>query len=326
MINNNTTFKPNFFLKNRHIQTLFATYFRKQKKPKVQIERFYLLDGDFVETVWQEEGLRDGSPIIVLFHGLAGSFESPYIIGIMNALKSKGYASVLMHFRGCGSENNLLPRAYHSGDTSDAKEFISYLKTKYPSSSLHAIGFSIGGNMLLKLLGEWGEKSLLDLAISISAPMRLDISADTLEVGFAKLYQSYLLKPLNQTLLGKYREFDMESILGIDSTRVKNIKTLREFDELYTAKIHGFKSSEDYYKKSSARQFLKDIRVPTLIIHAIDDPFMTPAILPNKNEISKFITLDISRYGGHVGFVSGNIKEPIYWLEDRILSFLKSNL
>ncbi len=274
-----STFKPNFFIKNRHIQTLFATYFRRQSRPKIQTEKFYLKDGDFVETVWQKRGLKDGNPIVVLFHGLAGSIDSPYIIGLMNALKSQNYASVLMHFRGCGEKENLLPRAYHSGDTGDAKEFINYLKKEYPSSPLYGVGFSIGGNMLLKLLGEWREKSLLDLAVSISAPMRLDISADTIERGFARVYQSYLLKPLNQMLLNKYKKFNMETILGIDKSRVKKIKTIREFDELYTSKIHKFKSSEEYYTKCSAKQFLKDIRTPTLIIHALDDPFMTPKIV-----------------------------------------------
>jgi len=317
-----TPFKPNFFIKNRHIQTLFATFFRKPKKTKLHIENFYLKDGDFVETLWQKEGLESNKPIVILFHGLAGSIKSPYMRGIINALQSNGFASILMHFRGCGKEPNLLPRAYHSGDTADAKEFIIYLKEKYPSSPLYAVGFSIGGNMLLKLLGEWAESSLLDRAVSISAPMSLDISADTIEKGFAKIYQSYLLKPLNQTLLDKYKKFDMKSILGIDESRVKKIKTIREFDELYTAKIHGFKSSKDYYTRCSAKQFLKDIRVPTLIIHALDDPFMTPQILPTKDEISNFIILDISQYGGHVGFVGGELTKPKYWLEERILSFL----
>lgn len=325
-MNSQFIFQPNFFLRNRHIQTLFATYFRKHNKPKVQIEKFYLEDGDFVESVWQKEKPIDGSPIVILFHGLAGSLDSPYIIGLMNRLQANGYDSVLMHFRGCGEEDNLLPRAYHSGDTGDAREFINYLKNKYPSSSLHAVGFSIGGNMLLKLLGEWAERSPLDSAVSVSAPMRLDISADTIERGFARLYQAHLLKSLNQTLLDKYKKFDMQTILGIDKSKVQNIKTIREFDELYTAKIHGFESSADYYEKSSAKQFLKDIQVPTLIIHALDDPFMTPEILPREDEISEFVILDISQYGGHVGFVSGNFRKPKYWLDERILKFLNSNL
>ena len=241
----------------------------------------------------------------------------------MNALEKDGYASVLMHFRGCGEEENLLPRAYHSGDSADAKALMSHLKEVYPSSPLHAVGFSIGGNMLLKLLGEWGEEALLDSAVSVSAPMRLDICADTIEKGFARVYQRHLLKPLNQTLLKKYQKFDMQAHLEIDESVVKNIKTIREFDDRFTAKIHGFNSSEDYYLKCSSRQFLKDIRIPTLIIHALDDPFMTPEILPTKDEISEFVTLDISQHGGHVGFVAGSFREPKYWLDERILRFLK---
>ncbi len=307
-------------MRNRHIQTLFASFFRKDRLQKVVTEEFTLPDGDFVEVVWNKEKPKDQRPIVVLFHGLAGSVNSPYIVGLMNALNTKGYASVLMHFRGCGKKENLKPRAYHSGDTADAKAWIEHLHKNYPNNPLHAVGFSIGGNMLLKLLGEWQEQTPLRSAVSISAPMRLDICADTIEKGFAKVYQNYLLKPLKQSLLAKYKKFNMQELLGIDEQRVKEIKTVRKFDELYTAKIHGFASSEDYYERCSARQFLKDIRTPTLIIHALDDPFMTPEILPNSNEVSEFVTLDISPCGGHVGFVGGFF-EVEYWLEGRVWNF-----
>ena len=307
-------------MRNRHIQTLFASFFRKDRLQKVVTEEFTLPDGDFVEVVWNKEKPKDQRPIVVLFHGLAGSVNSPYIVGLMNALNTKGYASVLMHFRGCGKKENLKPRAYHSGDTADAKAWIEHLHKNYPNNPLHAVGFSIGGNMLLKLLGEWQEQTPLRSAVSISAPMRLDICADTIEKGFAKVYQNYLLKPLKQSLLAKYKKFNMQELLGIDEQRVKEIKTVRKFDELYTAKIHGFASSEDYYERCSARQFLKDICTPTLIIHALDDPFMTPEILPNSNEVSEFVTLDISPCGGHVGFVGGFF-EVEYWLEGRVWNF-----
>jgi len=272
--------------------------------------------------VWKTEKPLDPRPIVVLFHGLAGSVNSPYIIGLMNALEQEGYASVLMHFRGCGEEENLLPRAYHSGDSADAKAVISHLKEVYPSSPLHAVGFSIGGNMLLKLLGEWGKEALLDSAVSVSAPMRLDICADTIEKGFAKVYQHHLLKPLNQTLLKKYKKFDMQAYLNIDESVVENITTIREFDDAYTVVMHGFASSKEYYEKCSAKQFLKKIRTKILIIHALDDPFMTPEILPNADEISEFVTLEVSQHGGHVGFVEGGFREPKYWLDERIVMFL----
>jgi predicted alpha/beta-fold hydrolase len=318
-------FQPTLLLQNRHLQTLFATYFRRQTPPKILREKFYFDDGDFVETVWRDERPTDNRPIVILFHGLAGSLASPYILGLMNALYAQGYAAVLMHFRGCGEEENLLPRAYHSGDTEDARDFISYLRQLYSASSLHAVGFSIGGNVLLKLLGEWGSASPLLSAVSISAPLRLDVAADTIERGFARVYQSYLLNPLKQTLLDKYQRFDMQTLLEIDEKRVKNIKTIREFDELYTAKIHGFESSRDYYTQCSSRQYLKDIATPTLIIYALDDPFMTPEILPKRDEVSDFVSFDISQHGGHVGFVGGSFWEPHYWLDERILKFFNTS-
>lgn len=286
-------------------------------------EEFTLDDGDFVECVWQNEKPKDDRPIVLLFHGLEGSVHSPYMTGIMNAFSAKGFASVLMHFRSCGEKVNLKPRAYHSGDTADAKAWIEEVQSRHPNSTLHAVGFSIGGNMLLKLLGEYKEHSPIASAVSISAPMRLDICADTIEKGFSKMYENYLLKSLKTTLLEKYKRFNMQELIGINESQVANIKSIREFDDAYTAPMHGYSSSVDYYNKCSAKSFLKDIRIKTLIIHAIDDPFMTDEILPNADEISSFITLDVSAHGGHVGFVAGSFREPVYWLEGRVLEFLK---
>jgi predicted alpha/beta-fold hydrolase len=315
-------FKTPFILTNKHLQTLYAPLFRKQRTPTVEIERFDLADGDFVEAYWYKNKPTDTRPIVTLFHGLAGSFRSPYIQGIMKALDKKGFASVLMHFRGCSGKANLLPRSYHSGDTADAKAWIDYLKVKYKDSDLHAVGYSIGGNMLLKLLGEEQEKSLLCSAVSVSAPMDLDITAKRINQGFSKRYQKHLLDPLKETLLEKYRTFDMEKILNRNREDIKNIKTIEEFDELYTAPINGFGTAKNYYKKCSAKQFLKHIQIPTLIIHALDDPFMTPAILPLKDELSEHITMSISEHGGHVGFVNGTLLKPNYWLEEHIVEYL----
>lgn len=314
-------FKTSFLLKNAHVQTLFASFFRKEKLKKTELEIFWLDDGDFVECVWQKEKPKDERPIVVLFHGLAGSVNSPYVIGIMNALEKKGFASVLMQFRGCGQKENLKPYAYHSGETSDAKAFIEYLQTTYPKSKLHAVGFSIGGNMLLKLLGEWGEASPIHSAVSVSAPLRLDICANTIEKGFARVYQNYLLKPLKKTLIEKYAKFEMQKLLSLSKDEVKNIKTIRAFDDAYVAPMFGFSSSADYYAKCSARQFLKDIETKTLIIHALDDPFMSSAILPNEDELSSSIMLEVSPHGGHVGFVAGSFREPVSWLDNRIVGF-----
>ena len=315
-------FKPKFTLKNRHLQTLYAPLFRKQTTPKVEIERFELSDGDFVDAYWYNSKPIDNRPIVTLFHGLAGSFTSPYIQGVMRALEKRGFASVLMHFRGCSGEENLLPRAYHSGDTGDAKAWISHLKKSYPNSSLYAVGYSIGGNMLLKLLGEEEEETPVKSAVSVSAPMDLNISAKAINKGFSKLYQAHLLKALKLTLIEKYNKFDMESLLNMSIEGVKKIKTIEEFDERYTAPIHGFLSASDYYERCSAKQFLKSIKIPTLIIHALDDPFMTEEVLPTTcDEVSISVTLELSKHGGHVGFVGGSCGKPNYWLEEKIADY-----
>ena len=315
-------FQTSFLLRNRHVQTLFSAFFRKEQLKKVEEEAFWLEDGDFVEVVWHREKPKDQRPIVVLFHGLAGSVNSPYSIGIMNALEKEGFTSVLMHFRGCGKKENLKPRAYHSGETGDAKAFIEHLHQTYPHNPLHAIGYSLGGNMLLKLLAEWGSETPLHSAVSVSAPLRLDICAETIQKGFARVYQNYLLNPLKETLLNKYKKFDMQKEIGIDEEAVKNLKSIRAFDDAYIAPIFGFNSSQDYYDQCSARQYLKDIKTKTLIIHAKDDPFMTEEIIPSEEELSDSVRLEVSEQGGHVGFVSGTFRKPVYWLDGRIVGFL----
>ena len=315
-------FKPALGLKNKHLQTVYASLFRKPLTIDFRNEIFWLSDGDFVECYWYKLSSHNSkTPIVVLFHGLAGSYKSPYIQGITLALQKSGFSVVLMHFRGCGLKENLLPQAYHSGDTDDAFEFITHLTSKYPQSKLFAIGYSLGGNMLLKLLGEKRSLHLLSGAISVSAPMQLDVCANAINRGSAKFYQKLLLKNLNDLLYAKYLKHDMESIINITRKSVKKLKTFWEFDEVYTAKVNGFDSAQDYYTKCSAKQFLKFIQTPTLIIHSLDDPFMTPKILPTKEEMSKSVELEVSDNGGHVGFIEGSIFKPKYWLELRAVEY-----
>ncbi|MCU7940908.1 MAG: alpha/beta fold hydrolase [gamma proteobacterium symbiont of Bathyaustriella thionipta] len=204
-------FKPAHGLKHRHFQTIFPTLFRKQLRPEIKIEHFELSDGDFVECYWHHPPIpASAKPIVILFHGLEGSFESPYIQGIMNALNKAGFSSVLMHFRGCSGKMNRLPRSYHSGDTADAKEWIKSLQQRYPNNPLFSIGFSLGGNMLLKLLGEWGQSPLQSspfcAAVSVSAPLQLEICSHRMNRGFSRFYQYLLLKALKCSLLKKYKK------------------------------------------------------------------------------------------------------------------------
>ena len=281
-------------------------------------------DGDFLECYWSNiKNHAINTPIVILFHGLAGSYNSPYIQGSIKALNTNGFNAVIMHYRGTSGIENNLPRSYHSGDSADAYAYISALKQKYKKAKLFAVGYSLGANMLLKLLGEYGNHSLLDAAVAVSAPMRLDLCADTMNKGFSKFYQKILLKNLNKSLDKKYDKHDMQSLINLKRKEIKDLKTFWEFDDAYTAPIHGFTSAQDYYTSSSARQFLKDIKTPTLIIHSLDDPFMTQEVLPKENEISKNVNLEISEHGGHVGFIGGSFFKPEYWLENRIVEYFK---
>ncbi|CAA6821467.1 MAG: Hydrolase, alpha/beta fold family functionally coupled to Phosphoribulokinase [uncultured Sulfurovum sp.] len=250
-------FTTSFFLQNRHIQPLYSTLFRKQTKTNVEIEHFDLSDGDFIECYWHNAKPTDQRPIVILFHGLAGSFNSPYIQGIMGALEKKGFASVLMHFRGCSGKPNLLPRSYHSGDTADAKAWIAYVHQKHPQNPLYAVGYSIGGNVLLKLLGEEKENTPLKAGVSISAPIDLAICAEVISKGFSKNYENYLLKSLRTTLKEKFKTFDMTKFLILKQGEIDNIKSIKAFDEHYTAPMHGFKSAQDYYHKIFFKKIFK---------------------------------------------------------------------
>ena len=318
-------FKPSFLLKNCHIQTVYASLFRKEKKLDLSVEKFDLSDGDFVEAYWYKTASNnEKTPIIVLFHGLTGSYKSPYIQGIMQRAKQAGFTSVVMHFRGCSGKDNLKPRSYHSGDTQDALEFIRSLHKRYPERELFAVGYSLGANMLLKLLGQEKEKIPLKAAVAVSAPMQLDICADRMNIGLSRFYQQRLLKDLHTALDKKYDAHPMQDLIKLPRKDIKNLQTFWEFDEIYTAKINGFASAQDYYTKSSAKQYLKTITLPTLIIHAKDDPFMTPKIIPSKEEVSSSVQLEILEHGGHVGFISGTIFKPVYWLELQIINYFSS--
>jgi len=285
-------------------------------------EDFTFADGDFTEIAWSEKP-KNPQDIVVLFHGLGGSIHSHYIQGMMKTLKTLNYTSVVMHFRGCGSKPNKTKRSYHAGETGDAKAFINQLKKDYPQASLHAVGYSLGANMLLKLLAEYKDASPLKSAVAISAPLELEKCTHHINQGFAKVYQVYLLKALKEALLKKVEFLDLTREYGLDKKRIKKIKTIYEFDDIYTAPVHGFKNAVDYYKQNSSRQFLKEIQTPTLLIHSLDDPFMPPSIFPEKEELSESIVYEVGHYGGHVGFIEGSLFKPEFWLEKRVKRFFE---
>lgn len=325
----NPSFTPAWWLNNRHLQTVYPALMRKTARPCCRRERLVTPDNDFLDIDWCGEGQQ---PLVMLLHGLTGSSQSGYIIGLQQALLAQGWRSVALNFRGCSGEYNHTARCYHSGETEDIQFLYHTLRQREPHMPMAAVGFSLGGNVLLKWLGEQGHNLNLEAAVAVSVPYLLAECATRLDTGFAKVYRDNLLAELKHyvaakhaylTMLGKSEEANKLAQVG----DLSGIRSFWQYDGLVVAKLHGFKDAQDYYQRSSSRQFLKAIRVDTLLLHSEDDPFMTPAVCPQPNELSASTVLELSRSGGHVGFITGsNPFKPKYWLEQRIVGFLKAKL
>ncbi|WP_226661385.1 hydrolase [Microbulbifer aggregans] len=314
-------FRPATGLGNCHLQTIFPRYHRPRPWIHTQCQWLQTPDGDRL-ALHTPAPLRDdaSAPIVLVLHGLEGSVESPYVQGIMQALLAAGFQVAVMHFRGCGGVPNLLPRAYHSGDSADPRWLAGQLRERFPATPLMAVGYSLGGNVLLKWLGEDGAQSLLSAAVSVSAPLDLHASSRRLQQGFSKVYQRHLLSSLKESLRRKAKNPELASKMPrLDEARF--FSSFRNFDDHFTAPLHGFRGVDDYYTRASSKPLLRQIEVPTLIIHAADDPFVCTSAIPEPHEISASVSLAISKQGGHVGFICGSLWRPEYWLETRIPQF-----
>ena len=311
-----SAFRPAWWLPGPHLQTLYPSLFRPHKVPQLSRERLELPDGDFVDLDWTRQ--TDGMVVLIL-HGLEGSIDSHYTAGILSALARDGYTAGLMYFRGRSGEPNRLPRSYHSGETGDLDFVMRHVCQQHPEKNIAAIGYSLGGNVLLKWLGEQGNAAPPVTAITISVPFDLNSAALTLEQGLSRIYQQHLLQKLRASVATKARLHAMP----FPVERLAELRTFRQFDHAITAPLHGFSGVDDYYEHSSSKQFLKSITIPTLMLQARDDPFLPEAALPDEADLGSAVTLEISRHGGHVGYVSGwNPLQPTYWLEQRILQHL----
>ncbi len=308
----NSAFKPAWWLPGAHLQTLFAHIFRRQRPPPLRRERVELDDGDFIDLDWAAP--RAG-PLVILLHGLEGSVRSHYAAGLMRSLGNCGLQVVLLNFRGCSGEPNRLPRSYHSGETGDLNTLIELLHRRFPSRALLAVGVSLGGNVLLKWLGENPAQKRLRSAVAVSVPFELNKAALRLQAGVSRLYQSHLLRRLRAGVRAKAARL----ALPIELDRLDALTSFRAFDDQITAPLHGFDGVDDYYRRASSRGYLIGIRTPTLILHARDDPFMSADAIPTPAELGPGVRLELSRRGGHVGFVAGRWPwRPRYWLDERI--------
>jgi uncharacterized protein len=317
-----SAFKPAWWLANAHSQTIYPTLVRHIRTPIDSKERLELPDGDFIDLAWGVNGLADSAPLVILLHGLGGSERSGYVGGLMNAFNHCGWRALLMHFRGASNEPNRLLRAYHSGDTADLNYLLNCLAAREPQSKKAVVGVSLGGNVILKWLGEQGPQSLINAAVAVSVPFQPRLVADRINRGFSRIYQGYLLRRLKQIFEKKKNSFKGEIPKVLQD--ISKWQCFWTFDENVTAPLHGFAHVHDYYREASSRRYLANIATQTLIIHALDDPFMTPSVVPLAEELSDDVILELSTKGGHVGFITGNVPgKPVYWLEERIPEFLK---
>ncbi|NKF49526.1 hydrolase [Shewanella sp. WXL01] len=314
-------FTPPWWAKNPHVQTILPVM-RKIPMPVVKRERLELQDGDFIDLDWLGKP-EDGQPILLIVHGLEGSAQSHYARRMLDEAKQQGLCAVVHHHRSCSGEPNRLARSYHSGDTEDVSFTLKTLKQRCPNSPLLGIGYSLGGNVLAKYQGTYREQSLLSRAVVVSAPLALGACAKRLEGGFSTVYQSYLIKQLQQKMRTKLETPGLQTAMPVDHRQLANLSTFYLFDDKITAPLHGFDGAEDYYNRASGLSFLQHITVPTLIIHAQDDPFMTDEVIPAQHQLSSAVEYELHQYGGHVGFINGGTPwQPKFYLEHRALRFL----
>ncbi len=313
-------FEPPRWLANPHAQTVYASVFARAPRIAYRRERWETPDGDFVDV-----DFVDGpgcAPRVHLFHGLEGSSRSHYARMLMHVVRLRGWRGSVLNFRGCSGEPNRMPRAYHSGDSEEVDWVMRRLGAGARGAPTYAVGVSLGGNALLKWLGERGDAAgeWVDRVASVSAPLDLMAAGDALERGFARLYTRHFLASLRASALLRLERFPRL----FEADAVRRARTLRQFDDAFTAPVHGFRDTDDYWTRSSAKPLLCAIRVPTLVINARDDPFLPEECLPTEREVSAAVTLEFPAHGGHVGFVSGPFPGHIEWLARRILLFFES--
>ncbi len=323
-------FKPAWWLPSPHMQTLWGPMFRHPAPLQRRRERLWLEDGDFLDLDWYGRHAPD-TPLVLVLHGLTGSSNSLYVLGLQQALSARGWASVALNWRGCSGEPNLLPRSYHSGVSEDLAETLRHLRAQRPMAPLYAVGYSLGGNVLLKYLGEHGGDSGLQGAVAVSVPFRLDQCADRISQGFSRFYQAHFMREMVAYVKSKQRLFAHQGMADRLTILEKlgpldDLSSFWEFDARITAPLHGFADVQDYYRRASSHYYLDRIQTQTLIVQAVDDPFVSADCLPQAAQLPACVELELHPGGGHVGFIDGSPRQPGYYLERRIPLWLADHL
>jgi predicted alpha/beta-fold hydrolase len=318
----NMLYRAPLWLPNSHVQTIVPALFGRRPEVNYRRERWTTPDGDFIDLDWlgypPHSAPTADAPLFVLFHGLEGSSASHYARSLMAAAREHGWHGVVPHFRSCSGPLNLLPRFYHLADSNEVDWVLRRLRNVH-GGPIVAAGVSLGGNVLLRWLGERREDaSFIAAAAAISAPLDVHAGGQALSQGFGKVYTRSFLKTLKlkaQRKLVQYPGlFDLDDMLAC--------RTMYEFDDVVTAPLHGFRNADDYWTRSTTRPLLPAVTVPTLVLNARNDPFLPGTVLPSRNEVSSAIELDQPEHGGHVGFMTGPFPGRIDWLSHRVFGYL----
>ena len=306
------------WLPGGHLQTIYPAIYLAKPKVNYRRERWTTPDADFIDVDFVDG--KPNQPFVVLFHGLEGSSDSHYARSLMAMLSAKGWSGAVPHFRGCSGELNQAPRFYHSGDAEEIGWVIARLQAQYkqhnPDGKFFAAGVSLGGNALLRWLGESQQQAhIVDAACSISAPLDLAAGGAALSSGFNMMYTRNFLQTLKPKCLKKLDQFSRL----FDREKMLSAKNLYEFDNIVTAPLHGYRDTDDYWHRASAIHILNDICVTTLVFNAQNDPFLPARHLPRK--ASSHVSLEYPKHGGHVGFASGTIPGNHEWLAHKMIHF-----
>lgn len=308
------------WLPGGHLQTIYPALYLRKPEVSYRRERWTAPDGDFIDVDFVDG--TPGAPFVVLFHGLEGSSDSHYARALMAQLCARGWSGAVPHFRGCSGELNHAPRFYHSGDAQEVDWIIRRLQQSYqasnPQGKFYACGVSLGGNALLRWLGESQQQAhIVDAACAISAPLDLAAGGASLSSGFNLLYTRNFLQTLKPKCLQKLDQFP-----GLfDRDTMLQAKNLYQFDNVITAPLHGYRDTDDYWHRASAKYILPDISVTTLVLNAQNDPFLPARHLPQK--ASSHVTLEYPPQGGHVGFSTGRLPGKLDWLPHKIVHFFE---
>jgi len=319
------TYTPAWWVPGAHLQTLWGRLVRRAPRVDTRVERWATPDGDEIELRRLDASAESsGTPRLLLLHGLEGTIASVYLLGTLAEAHARGWAADVLIFRTCNGEMNRTSRMYHSGETSDLDFVVRRLVAARPTQPLLVAGFSLGGNVLLKWLGEQVENAPSQLrgAAAVSVPFDLERGSRHIERGFARVYGRHFLRTLRAKAHAKLRAFP-----GVfDPDALDRARTLFDFDDAVTAPVHGFRDASDYYSRSSSINFLATVRRPTLLLSAADDPFLPPEVLDHVSQMARgnpYLHVEFHELGGHVGFVSGrNPLRPRYYAEWRVVDFL----